>query len=82
MFFRSCLILSYLHRHQTIINKNLLGQEVRTDRRLVTGAEFLVDLFASSDIVHVEPVMRLAAGAAYIHIGSSNSSFPHRYRRE
>lgn len=78
---QSGLILSYLHRHQTIIDKNLLGQEVRTDRRLVTGAEFLVDLFASSDIVHIKPMMRLADGAAYIHIGSSNSSFPHRCRR-
>lgn len=47
---------AYLHGHEAIINKNLLGQEVGTDGGLVLVAELFVDILVHqrslSDTTH------------------------------
>lgn len=39
----------YLHGHEPIIDKNLLGEEVGADSCLVAPAELLVDLLTRND---------------------------------
>jgi hypothetical protein len=41
----------YLHRHQPVIDEDLLGEEIGTNSRLVASTELLVDLYVAGAVV-------------------------------
>jgi hypothetical protein len=58
---KSCLHESlgvpYLHRHQPVIDKDLLSQEIGTDSRLVASTELFVDLYAAVIVMLATPLL-------------------------
>jgi hypothetical protein len=74
---------AYLHGHLAIVHQHLSCQEISPDCGFVAGAELLVDLCVDRRSENVRLCTSDDASGrdvGSVHIGSSNSSCPHRCR--